>query len=112
MGEYWRGRGLAGRDVDGDPVLWEKPALLDWKKLSTVGEQVLICCEILCMEEMAQDLDRLTVEENRPVHRFGVVIDLEGLPMTFALPQHLKILRRIIAINSELHPERLKWVLL
>lgn len=50
--------------------------------------------------------------ENRPVHRFGVVIDLEGLPMTFALPQHLKILRRIIAINSELHPERLKWVLL
>lgn len=112
LAAHWRGQGFAGTDFDGDPVLWERPGLLDWQGFSALGEEFVVCCEVLCLENLARHLDRLTVEERRPVHRVGVVVDLYGLPMSFARPQHLKVLRLIIRLASDLHPETLKWVLL
>lgn len=112
LARHWRGHGLAGVDFDGDPVLWEQPGLLDWQGLNTVNEELVVCCEMLCLQRLALELDRLTVQEQRPVHRVGVVVDLEGLPMSFARPQNLKLFSRIARMDSEQQPEMLKWVLL
>mmetsp|Transcript_50457 Transcript_50457/g.156446 ORF Transcript_50457/g.156446 Transcript_50457/m.156446 type:complete len:753 (-) Transcript_50457:37-2295(-) len=109
---HWRGLGLAGRDHDGDPVLWEQPGLLDWQGLSAASEDLIISCEILCMEALMQQLDQCTVQERRPVHRVTVVVDLAFLPMSFARPANLKVLKRIVQLDSEVYPETLKRVLL
>lgn len=112
LARHWRGRGLAGCDLDGDPVLWERPGLLDWQGLSAAGEDLIMSCEILCMEALIQSLDQRTVQERRPVHRLTVVVDLAYLPMSFARPANLKVLKRIVQLDSEVYPETLKRVLL
>lgn len=109
---HWRGQGFSGTDVDGDPVLWERPGVLDWQGLASVDEDLLVHSEMIALRQLSFELNKLTVEEQRPVHRIGVVVDLEGLPMSFARPQNLKLIRRLIKIDSGLCPETLKWVLL
>lgn len=59
-----------------------------------------------------QQLDQRSVQERRPVHRLTVVVDLAFLPMSFARPTNLKVLKRIVQLDSEVYPETLKRVLL
>eukprot|EP00811_Abedinium_folium_P034065 NODE_697_length_2824_cov_2.642937.p1 GENE.NODE_697_length_2824_cov_2.642937~~NODE_697_length_2824_cov_2.642937.p1 ORF type:complete len:546 (-),score=201.07 NODE_697_length_2824_cov_2.642937:416-2053(-) len=110
--KYWRGHALAGFDHDGAPVLWERPGLLDWQGFAALAVDQVVCCELLSMEHLARRLDEITVEEQRLAHQLTVIVDLEGLPISFASPACLQLLRQVARLNSELYPEILKNMLL
>lgn len=109
---HWRTATVAGVDFDGDPIVWERLGTLDWSALMSLGEEQLMCLEAISMESLMRQLDEFTVQEQRPVHRVTMVVDLHGLPISVARPANVKVLKKLMHFDAAVYPEVLKQVLL